>query len=114
MARQAIRVVGLAAARWITGGKRRIGWWSDVKKPRGVPARPDSADDGFDLLIGQHAAGALSKRGHSSSLSSFRSNPADRGIIRDCQINRAGEPNCCSALALRTMTSRAVLLIESV
>src|SRR5271154_793854 len=75
--------------------------------------RKHSARNRVNLLVRQKSSGTLRERGHRGSTDSIGHNAAHRIFIDNGEIHRIGKGNRRSSTPFRTMTSSAVLRVES-
>src|SRR5579872_1269216 len=80
----------------------------------GLRPRPDSADDGVDLFVREHATRTARERRHRRTWHPVGGGPSNRGIVGDRQENGIAKRNCCSSIAVRTVASRTVVRVEDV
>ncbi len=91
----------------MVGGRRGAGQRVGL-----APGLNHAVGEHFDLLVGQHAAGALREGGHEGSMHALGDGGADVGLPGVGQVDRVGERKGSAARSLLAVAGSAVLFIE--
>src|SRR5260370_2670160 len=112
--RRAEGFIHVGATLQVAGGlrciRRRVG---AMKKTKLGPG-PNSANEGVDLLVRQHSAGALRKGRHCRATHSAGDGTANRGVVSDGQENGITQGDGRSSGSVRAVAPRTVLSVEGV
>src|SRR5438132_11735002 len=114
MTGRTIHLISLCATFWIARSLRDIRRRTSVAESIGFLPRSDSLHQGIDLFVSEHSPCTLRERGHCSSAHTVGNDAANCGVVRNCEKNGICQSDGCSAFAVRSMASCAVLTVEKV
>src|ERR1700689_1339017 len=108
----AVSSIGVRTTLGIARTLRYVRRWNLNAERIGLCPGSDSAHKGLDLFFSEHSTRTLREGGHRSARHSGRSGAANHGVVSNCEKNGISQSNSCSPLAVRSMTSCAVLSIK--
>src|ERR1700676_12151 len=112
MTRSAVRSIDTGTALRIARSLSHIRRRSLIAESIGFRPRSDSLYKRIYLLVSEHSSRALRKGGHRSARYSVRLGAANYFVVSNCENNRVGQCNSCSAPAILAVASCTVLRVE--
>src|SRR5260370_10585154 len=100
------------AALRVAGSFRCVGWRVSAGEKTGLSPGADPCDQGVDLLVREHSAGALGEGGHRGAMYSIGGGAANGGIVGDREENGVAQRERRSSVSIVAVASGARLRVE--